>query len=215
MGLQRFIQASIKTLHIDACRRCFRTFRHRGYLRATNGQTDMFAAQTALMSVSPDLVKWILIALTAGFAVKMAVVPVHMWLPDAHSEAPAPMSALLSGVIISAGAYAILRISFGMVFPAVGIAFGTDFLYALAIIGVIRRSLGHFSFGLNRYKTAHCILKHSPYGLYNVWAFAFPSKYCRRNSRDPGFITGNNWNSASNCQPCRKQGPVSSLLQEG
>ena len=94
--------------------------------------SDMFQAQAAL-SAFPDLAKWIIIALTAGFAVKMAIFPVHGWLPDAHSEAPAPMSALLSGVIISAGAYAILRLSFGIVFPAVGTAFGTNFLYALSI----------------------------------------------------------------------------------
>jgi NADH-quinone oxidoreductase subunit M len=106
------------------------------------GTTDMFAAQTALMTAAPDAIKWILIALTAGFAVKMAVFPVHMWLPDAHSEAPAPMSALLSGVIISAGAYAIIRLSFGMVFPAVGTAFGTNFLYALSIVGVITAFFG-------------------------------------------------------------------------
>ena len=83
-----------------------------------------------------------IIALTAGFAVKMAVIPVHMWLPDAHSEAPAPMSALLSGVIISAGAYAILRLSLGMVFPSVGITFGTDFLHAFAIVGVLSAFFG-------------------------------------------------------------------------
>jgi len=107
------------------------------------GQTDMFAAQSGLLSTTiPDIAKWILVALTGGFAVKMAVFPVHMWLPDAHSEAPAPMSALLSGVIISAGAYAIIRMSFGMVFPAVGEAFGTYFLYALSIIGVITAFFG-------------------------------------------------------------------------
>jgi NADH-quinone oxidoreductase subunit M len=106
------------------------------------GTTDMFQAQAALMTASPTFVKWILIALTAGFAVKMAVIPVHMWLPDAHSEAPAPMSALLSGVIISAGAYAILRLSLGMVFPAVGITFGTNFLHALAIVGVLSAFFG-------------------------------------------------------------------------
>ena len=110
---------------------------------ATGGQTDMFAAQSALMGVAGSaIVKWTLIALTAGFAVKMAVIPVHIWLPDAHSEAPAPMSALLSGVIISAGAYAILRLSLGMVFPAVGITFGTNFLYALAIVGVLSAFFG-------------------------------------------------------------------------
>ena len=115
-----------------------------GAIYYLTGTTDMFTAQTALMTAAPDIVKWVLIALTAGFAVKMAVFPVHMWLPDAHSEAPAPMSALLSGVIISAGAYAILRLSFGIVFPAVGIAFGTSFLQALAIVGVITAFFGSF-----------------------------------------------------------------------
>jgi NADH-quinone oxidoreductase subunit M len=108
------------------------------------GTTDMFQAQTALMTASPTLVRWTLIALTTGFAVKMAIVPVHSWLPDAHSEAPAAMSALLSGAIISAGAYAILRLSLGMVFPAVGITFGTNFLHALTIIGVISAFFGSF-----------------------------------------------------------------------
>lgn len=113
-----------------------------GATYVATGATDMFTAETALLTASPTLVKWILIALTAGFAVKMAVIPVHMWLPDAHSEAPAPMSSLLSGIIISAGAYAILRLSLGMVFPAVGITFGTNFLYAVAIIGVLSAFFG-------------------------------------------------------------------------
>ena len=74
----------------------------------------------------------------------MAVIPVHMWLPDAHGEAPAPMSALLSGVIITRGLTRFLRLSLGMVFPAVGITFGTDFLHALAIIGVLSAFFGSF-----------------------------------------------------------------------
>lgn len=115
-----------------------------GAIYMFTGTTDMFEAQTLLTSVAPDAVRWILIALTAGFAVKMAIVPVHMWLPDAHSEAPATMSALLSGVIISAGAYAIIRLSLGVVFPAVGLAFGTDFLHALTIFGVISAFFGSF-----------------------------------------------------------------------
>jgi formate hydrogenlyase subunit 3/multisubunit Na+/H+ antiporter MnhD subunit len=108
------------------------------------GTTDLFQAQAALMSV-PNIAQWILLALTAGFAVKMAVVPVHMWLPDAHSEAPSPMSALLSGVIISAGAYAILRLSLATVFPAVaGTPFGIDFLHSLTIFGVVSAFFGSF-----------------------------------------------------------------------
>jgi NADH-quinone oxidoreductase subunit M len=119
-----------------------------GAIYITTGQTDMFAAQSALMAPGlAEAAKWILLALTAGFAVKMAIVPVHMWLPDAHSEAPATMSALLSGVIISAGAYAILRLSLVTVLPAVALsdaAFATNFLHGLAIFGVISAFFGAF-----------------------------------------------------------------------
>jgi len=115
-----------------------------GAIYMTTGLTNMFAVQTALLSY-PGIARWILVALTAGFAVKMAIVPLHMWLPDAHSEAPATMSALLSGIIISAGAYAILRLSLGTVFPAVaGTAFGSSFLHGLAIFGVISAFFGSF-----------------------------------------------------------------------
>lgn len=137
--------------------------------------TDMFAAQTALVAIAlPDVTKWILIALTAGFAVKMAVFPVHMWLPDAHSEAPAPMSALLSGVIISAGAYAILRLSFGMVFPAVGIAFGTDFLHVLSIFGIVTAFFGSLiSLVANDIKRviAYSSIAHMGYVLFGLSLF--------------------------------------------
>lgn len=117
-----------------------------GAIYIYSGSADMFTAQQWLFSNAhgTPLVQWALIALTAGFAVKMAVIPVHMWLPDAHSEAPAPMSAILSGVIISAGAYAILRLSLGMVFPAVGVTFGTDFLHGLAILGLASAFFGSF-----------------------------------------------------------------------
>lgn len=47
--------------------------------------------------------------MTCGFACKAGLVPFHAWLPDAHSEAPSPVSALLSGLIIKLGAYALTR----------------------------------------------------------------------------------------------------------
>jgi len=49
----------------------------------------------------------------AGFGLKAALVPFHAWLPDAHPSAPAPISAMLSGVLIKAiGVYALIRILF-------------------------------------------------------------------------------------------------------
>ena len=50
-----------------------------------------------------------LVGLIAGFGVKAGMVPLHIWLPDAHPAAPSPASALLSGVMIKAGAYGIIR----------------------------------------------------------------------------------------------------------
>lgn len=50
-----------------------------------------------------------LACMIAGFGVKAGIVPLHVWLPDAHPVAPSPASALLSGVMIKAGAYGIIR----------------------------------------------------------------------------------------------------------
>ena len=45
-----------------------------------------------------------------GFGVKAAIVPLHTWLPDAHPEAPSPISALLSGIVIETGLYGLTRV---------------------------------------------------------------------------------------------------------
>jgi NADH-quinone oxidoreductase subunit M len=116
-----------------------------GAIYMLTGSVDFTQAANGLLSANGDTVRWVLLAVTAGFAVKMAIVPVHMWLPDAYSEAPAPMSALLGGVLTSAGAYAVIRVSMGIVFPAVAsTTFATDFIHGLAIFGVISAFFGSF-----------------------------------------------------------------------
>jgi hydrogenase-4 component F len=57
----------------------------------------------------PDVVRLSFVLATLGFGTKMGLVPVHTWLPDAHSEAPTPVSALLSGALLATSFYAILR----------------------------------------------------------------------------------------------------------
>ncbi|MFB6172944.1 MAG: NuoM family protein [Haloarculaceae archaeon] len=54
------------------------------------------------------------VAMFAGFAVKVPIVPVHTWLPDAHVEAPTPVSVMLAGVLLKMGTYALLRFNFTM-----------------------------------------------------------------------------------------------------
>jgi len=68
---------------------------------------------TQLMAVAARLphaaVQLMFVLAVLGFGTKMGLVPVHTWLPDAHSEAPTPVSALLSGSLLAVSFYAILR----------------------------------------------------------------------------------------------------------
>jgi len=71
-------------------------------------------AQVAhLISAAPSPLVWGALALyLTGFILKAGIVPLHMWLIDAHPAAPSSISALLSGVVIKTGAYAVLRVLF-------------------------------------------------------------------------------------------------------
>jgi len=82
--------------------------------------------------IPPNMIMLIFGLLLIGFCVKMATFPLHTWLPDAHSEAPAPISAMLSGAMIKCGAYAMIRIFLSM--------FSSTMLQTsdyLAIIGIV------------------------------------------------------------------------------
>lgn len=60
--------------------------------------------------LQPPLARVALLLMLVGFATKAGLVPMHSWLPDAHSKAPAPISALLSGLLVSCSLYAIMRV---------------------------------------------------------------------------------------------------------
>jgi len=70
-----------------------------------SGVFDMTLVKEGML-LSPVLIWWLLFI---GFAVKMPIFPFHTWLPDAHVQAPAPISVLLAGVLLKMGAYAMIR----------------------------------------------------------------------------------------------------------
>jgi hydrogenase-4 component B len=72
---------------------------------------DLTSAWAALPAPEAARLAWMF---TIGFAVKFGLVPAHVWLPMAHPEAPAPVSAMLSGVMVKAGLYGMLRFAWQM-----------------------------------------------------------------------------------------------------
>ncbi len=75
---------------------------------------------------------WAFMLLFVGFAIKLPAVPLHTWLPDAHVEAPTPVSVVLAALLLKIGAYGLLRIVYP-VFPDVAV----DMSWTVAVIGVL------------------------------------------------------------------------------
>ncbi len=93
----------------------------------------------AIRPMDPNVQIWIFLALFAGFAVKVPLVPLHTWLPLAHVEAPTAGSVILAGVLLKIGAYGFVRFNLPML-PYASACF-MPFVLWLALAGVIYGSL--------------------------------------------------------------------------
>ncbi len=102
------------------------------WVYALTGTFNLGQLSEALHTIPVDVLRWIMVLMFIGFAVKLAIFPVHTWLPDAHAEAPTPISVLLSGVMIKCGAYAMARITLTL-FPATLISVS----YGLMILAIM------------------------------------------------------------------------------
>lgn len=92
-----------------------------------------YTADGILSPFNPNNLRFIAyIALFVGFAIKIPMFPFHTWLPDAHVEAPTPISVILAGVLLKMGTYGILRISYPM-FPEIT----RDLMWYIALFGMI------------------------------------------------------------------------------
>jgi NADH:ubiquinone oxidoreductase subunit 4 (subunit M) len=93
--------------------------------------------KTVQLNIVEERLCWL--AFSFSFAVKMPLLPFHIWLPEAHCEAPTAGSVILAGILLKLGGYGFLRFSIGL-FPESS-AFFTPLIYLISILGVIYASI--------------------------------------------------------------------------
>jgi NADH-quinone oxidoreductase subunit M len=84
------------------------------------------------LDIPQNVGRWLFAAFVLSFAIKIPLVPVHMWLPDAHTEAPTAGSLILAGLLLKTGGYALIRFALPL-FPEAAHAFAP----ALTVLGLV------------------------------------------------------------------------------
>ncbi len=128
------------------------------------GTLNMAQIAQNINSVSSLSVFIPLVLLITGFGVEAAVFPLNAWLPDAHSSAPSSISAILSGIAIKVGIYAVARVIFT-------ISGASNIFHFLLLLGLITLLVGEMSaFKQNNIKR---MLAYSSVGQVGLIVFAF------------------------------------------
>ncbi|MCK9365329.1 MAG: hypothetical protein M0P74_17215 [Syntrophales bacterium] len=105
-----------------------------------NGLISWDILKANATNLNPLIAKIAFIFVLIGYGTKVGFAPMHTWLPDAHSKAPAPISALLSGVLLNIALFAVLR--FKMLTDAVaGQAFSEGLLVVFGLVSIIIAAL--------------------------------------------------------------------------
>ena len=145
------------------------------YFYAEPNSFNVMALTTMAPGFALNFQWWIFLALFIGFAIKVPVFPFHTWLPDAHVEAPTPVSVILAGVLLKMGGYGLFRFSYPLA-PLAGIE--PCFVWMVAILGVINIVYGAFcAMAQKDFKSlvAYSSISHMGYVLLGISAFTYAS----------------------------------------
>ena len=119
--------------------------------------------------LSPGLRFWLMLAVFAGFAVKLPVFGLHGWLPDAHAEAPVAGSVLLAGLSLKVGAYGLLRFLLPL-FPE-AVSRGGLLVMALGVAGILYGAWQAYGQRDLKRLIAYTSISHMGYVLLGVFSW--------------------------------------------
>ena len=106
------------------------------YMYYQAGTTDYEVLTTFSFSECEQKILWL--SFFASFATKIPMIPVHLWLPEAHVEAPTAGSVILAGVLLKLGTYGFVRFSFPLFAKAC--FYFAPLVYSLSVIGIVYTS---------------------------------------------------------------------------
>ena len=112
---------------------------------------------------------WVMFGFFVAFAVKLPMVPLHTWLPDAHTEAPTAGSVILAGLLLKTGGYGLIRFVVPL-FPSAARAFAPVAL-TLAVIGIIYGAVMAFSQTDLKRLVAYTSVSHLGFVLLGIFSW--------------------------------------------
>ncbi|MEG3435894.1 NAD(P)H-quinone oxidoreductase subunit 4 [Pannus brasiliensis CCIBt3594] len=168
-GGQKRRYAATKFLLYTAAASIFILVAGLGMALAGGGPMTFDMAELGLKEYPLGLELLLYAGLLIAFGVKLAIFPLHTWLPDAHGEASAPVSMILAGVLLKMGGYGLIRLNLELLHDA-----HIYFAPVLAILGVVNIIYGAFaSFGQQNMKRrlAYSSVSHMGFVLLGIASF--------------------------------------------
>lgn len=168
-GGQRRHYAATKFLIYTAAASVFILVAGLGLAFYGNGAITFDMAELAMRQVPLGLELFLYAGLLISFGVKLAIFPLHTWLPDAHGEASAPVSMILAGVLLKMGGYGLIRLNMELL-PHAHVYFAP----ILVVLGVVNIIYGGFnSFGQTNMKRrlAYSSVSHMGFVLLGIASF--------------------------------------------
>jgi NAD(P)H-quinone oxidoreductase subunit 4 len=141
-----------------------------GLAMAFYGETTTFdLAELALKDYPLALELLLYAGLLIAFGVKLAIFPLHTWLPDAHGEASAPVSMILAGVLLKMGGYGLIRLNLGLL-PDAHVYFA-PVLAILGVVNIVYGALSSFAQTNMKRRLAYSSISHMGFVLLGIASF--------------------------------------------